>query len=176
MAEGGLTVLDGTALRSLAVSPIELNGVITGANLLEIADTKASQSLFGIQLPQNIKNSALARVVGCDYDSTFRRTELTAKQASKTFSDYLSTIADQLKESSPRASGPSSGDEWRSTFDAAAANGLVDSSRYGSNGHSRWNSDSPQNGDVVSGANSGSRRTLNRLPSTPPQGGSSYRY
>ncbi|GLT63623.1 hypothetical protein SLA2020_361760 [Shorea laevis] len=175
MAEGGLTVLDETALRSLAVSPIELNGVITGANLLEIADTKASQSLFDIQLPQNIKNSALAHVVGCDYDSTFGRTELTAEQASKTFSDYLSTIADQLK-SSPRASGPSSGDEWRSAFDAAAANGPVDSSRYGSNGHSRWNSDSPQNGDAVSGANSGSRRTPNWLPPAPPQGRSSYRY
>ncbi|GLT90709.1 hypothetical protein SLE2022_086290 [Rubroshorea leprosula] len=79
-------------------------------------------------------------------------------------------------ESSPRASGPSSGDDWRSAFDAAAANGPVDSSRYGSNGHSRWNSDSPQNGDAISGANSGSRRTPNRLPPAPPQGGSSYRY
>ncbi|GLT90560.1 hypothetical protein SLE2022_084860 [Rubroshorea leprosula] len=98
MTEGGLTVLDGTALRSLAFSPIELNGAITGAHLLEIADTKASQSLFGIQLPQNIKNSALARVIGCADESTFRRTELTAEQASKTFSDYLSAIADQLKD------------------------------------------------------------------------------
>ncbi|GKV31611.1 hypothetical protein SLEP1_g40287 [Rubroshorea leprosula] len=73
-------------------------------------------------------------------------------------------------ESSPRTSGSSSGDEWRSAFDAAA-NGPVDSSR-----HSRRNSDPAQNGDASSGANSGSRRTPIRLPPAPPQSGSSYRY
>ncbi|KAK4490018.1 hypothetical protein RD792_000672 [Penstemon davidsonii] len=73
-------------------------------------------------------------------------------------------------ESSPTASGPSSGDEWRSAFDSAA-NGPSDS--YGdsrSNGHSRRNSDPSQNGD------SGSRRTPNRLPPAPPSSGSGYRY
>lgn len=75
-----------------------------------------------------------------------------------------------VTESSPRTSGASLGDEWRSAFDAAA-NGPVDSSR-----HSRRNSDPPQNGDASSGANSGSRRTPTRLPPVPPQGGSSYRY
>ncbi|GLT44508.1 hypothetical protein SLA2020_183990 [Shorea laevis] len=70
-------------------------------------------------------------------------------------------------ESSPRTSGASSGDEWRSAFDAAA-NGPVDSSR-----HSRRNSDPAQNGDASSGANSGSRRTPVRLPPAPPP---SYRY
>ncbi|KAF5479362.1 hypothetical protein F2P56_000194 [Juglans regia] len=84
-------------------------------------------------------------------------------------------------ESSPRTSGPS-GDDWRSAFDAAA-NGSVDynsfgdSSRSGSNGHSRHHSDPAQNGDVNSGSNSGSRRTPNRLPPPPPQSGSSnYKY
>ncbi|GLT25009.1 hypothetical protein SLA2020_001660 [Shorea laevis] len=70
-------------------------------------------------------------------------------------------------ESSPRTSGASSGDEWRSAFDAAA-NGPVDSSR-----HSRRNSDPAQNGDASSGANSGSRRTPTRLLPAPPP---SYRY
>ncbi|KAG2714035.1 hypothetical protein I3760_03G007200 [Carya illinoinensis] len=88
-------------------------------------------------------------------------------------------------ESSPRTSGPA-GDDWRSAFDAAA-NGSVDynsfgdSSRSGSNGHSRHhsrhNSDPAQNGDVNSGSNSSSRRTPNRLPPPPPQSGSSsYKY
>uniref|UniRef100_A0A2N9ENQ6 dynamin GTPase n=2 Tax=Fagus sylvatica TaxID=28930 RepID=A0A2N9ENQ6_FAGSY len=84
-------------------------------------------------------------------------------------------------ESSPRTSGPA-GDDWRSAFDAAT-NGSVDynsygdSSRSGSNGHSRHNSDPAQNGDVNSGSNSGSRRTPNRLPPAPPQSGSSgYKY
>lgn len=79
-------------------------------------------------------------------------------------------------ESSPTAMGPSSGDDWRSAFDAAA-NGPSDS--YGdsrSNGHSRRYSDPPQNGDVSSGANSGSRRTPTRLPPAPPSSGSGYRF
>ncbi|XP_061363526.1 dynamin-2A [Gastrolobium bilobum] len=77
-------------------------------------------------------------------------------------------------ESSPRSSGPSSGDDWRSAFDAAA-NGPSDlSSRYGSGGHSRRYSDPSQNGDVNSGSNSASRRTPNRLPPAPPQSSSRY--
>ncbi|XVF26367.1 hypothetical protein REPUB_Repub14bG0009800 [Reevesia pubescens] len=76
-----------------------------------------------------------------------------------------------VAESSPRASGSSSGDDWRSAFDAAA-NGPVGSARYGSNGHSRRYS----NGDVGSGSSSDSRRTPTRLPPAPPQSGSSYRY
>ncbi|CAK8564529.1 unnamed protein product [Lathyrus sativus] len=77
-------------------------------------------------------------------------------------------------ESSPRSSGPSSGDDWRSAFDAAA-NGSSDSlSRYGSGGHSRRYSDPSQNGDPISGSNSGSRRTPNRLPPAPPQSSSRY--
>ncbi|XP_027333740.1 dynamin-2A-like isoform X1 [Abrus precatorius] len=77
-------------------------------------------------------------------------------------------------ESSPRSSGPSSGDDWRSAFDAAA-NGPSDlSSRYGSGGHSRRYSDPSQNGDVSSGSNSSSRRTPTRLPPAPPQSSSRY--
>ncbi|XVE91030.1 hypothetical protein DITRI_Ditri20bG0123300 [Diplodiscus trichospermus] len=78
-------------------------------------------------------------------------------------------------ESSPRASGPASGEDWRSAFDAAA-NGPVDSFRNGSNGHSRRYSDPAQNGDVGSGSGSSSRRTPTRLPPAPPQSGSFYRY
>ncbi|XP_058759088.1 dynamin-2A-like [Vicia villosa] len=77
-------------------------------------------------------------------------------------------------ESSPRSSEP--GDDWRSAFDAAS-NGPVGrsgSTRSGSNGHSRHNSDPAQNGDI-SGPNSGSRRTPNRLPPAPP-GSSGYKY
>ncbi|KAL9325460.1 hypothetical protein ACSQ67_006105 [Phaseolus vulgaris] len=77
-------------------------------------------------------------------------------------------------ETSPRSSGPSSGDDWRSAFDAAA-NGPSDlSSRYGSGGHSRRYSDPSQNGDVSSGSNSSSRRTPTRLPPAPPQSGPRY--
>ncbi|KAJ1400413.1 P-loop containing nucleoside triphosphate hydrolase [Sesbania bispinosa] len=89
--------------------------------------------------------------------------------AASNWSDRGSTA-----ESSPRSSGPSSGDDWRSAFDAAA-NGPSDlSSRYGSGGHSRRYSDPSQNGDVSSGSNSSSRRTPTRLPPAPPQSGSRY--
>ncbi|KAA8536616.1 hypothetical protein F0562_029094 [Nyssa sinensis] len=87
-----------------------------------------------------------------------------------------SSLSNGGAESSPRTSGPSSGDDWRSAFDAAA-NGPTDSygdfSRSGSNGHSRRYSDPAQNGDISSGSNSGSRRTPNRLPPAPP---GSYKY
>ena len=73
-----------------------------------------------------------------------------------------------LAESSPRTSA-SAGNDWRSAFDAAAANGPVDYRRSGSNGHSRNYSDPAQNGDVNSRSGSNSRRTPNRLPPVPPQ-------
>ncbi|KAL8162613.1 hypothetical protein V2J09_014102 [Rumex salicifolius] len=80
-------------------------------------------------------------------------------------------------ESSPRTGG-SSGDDWRTAFDAAA-NGSLDtqnsSSRYGSS-QSRRVSDPDQNGDVKSGSGSSSRRTPNRMPPAPPPSGSSYKY
>ncbi|XP_062176476.1 dynamin-2A [Alnus glutinosa] len=83
-------------------------------------------------------------------------------------------------ENSPRTPGPSSGDDWRTAFDAAAANGPIDSngdsSRFGANGHSRRNSDPSQNGDASSGSKSSSRRTPNRLPPTPPQSTSAFKY
>ncbi|MBA0598812.1 hypothetical protein Gorai_005055, partial [Gossypium raimondii] len=73
-------------------------------------------------------------------------------------------------ESSPRTSAASSGDDWRSAFDAAA-NGPAGSGRHGSNGHSRRYSDPAQNGDegLGSGSSSSSRRTPTRLPPAPPQ-------
>ncbi|KAK4757491.1 hypothetical protein SAY87_018792 [Trapa incisa] len=79
-------------------------------------------------------------------------------------------------ESSPRTGGTSSGDDWRSAFDAAA-NGSVDPGRSGSS-HGRRYSDPSQNGDSNSGSNHGGRRTPNRLPPAPPpqSAGSAYRY
>lgn len=77
-------------------------------------------------------------------------------------------------ESSPTASSPSSGDDWRSAFDAAA-NGPSSLSRYGSSGSSRRYNEPAENGDTNSRSSSASRRTPNRLPPGPPQSGSGYR-
>ncbi|KAI4298908.1 hypothetical protein L6164_032421 [Bauhinia variegata] len=72
-------------------------------------------------------------------------------------------------ESSPRNSGSSSGEDWRSAFDAAANGPSASLSRYGSGGHSRRYSDPAQNGDINSDSHSSSRRTPNRLPPAPPR-------
>ncbi|WOG84302.1 hypothetical protein DCAR_0103485 [Daucus carota subsp. sativus] len=101
-------------------------------------------------------------------------------------SSLLSKLTRQLSVHDNRAaavssfsSGPSTGDDWRSAFDAAA-NGRSDSfgssSRFGSRGHSRRNSDPTENGDADSGSNPGGRRTPNRMPPAPPPSGSGYRF
>ena len=90
-----------------------------------------------------------------------------------------SSLSSDASEISPSSSGPSTGDDWRSAFDAAA-NGRSDSfgssSRFGSRGHSRRNSDPTENGDADSGSNPGGRRTPNRMPPAPPSSGSGYRF
>ncbi|KAK8532087.1 hypothetical protein V6N13_131429 [Hibiscus sabdariffa] len=102
MSETGLTVLDGTHLRSLNPSLPELNGAVSGSQLLEIADSKASSSLFGLSLPQNLKASALSRVIAGaedhDDDVTFRQAEFDKDKASKFLCDYISAIADEMKD------------------------------------------------------------------------------
>ncbi|KAI4296151.1 hypothetical protein L6164_036133 [Bauhinia variegata] len=72
-------------------------------------------------------------------------------------------------ESSPRNSRPSSGEDWRSAFDAAANGPSASFSRYGAGGHSRRYSDPSQNGDVNSDSHSSSRQTPTRLPPAPPR-------
>ncbi|KAE8664686.1 Detected protein of unknown function [Hibiscus syriacus] len=100
MSETDLTVLDGTHLRSLSPSLPDLNGTVTGSQLLEIADSKASSSLFGLSLPQKIKASALSRFItgAVDDDVTFWKAELDRDKASKFLPDYISAIADEMRD------------------------------------------------------------------------------
>ncbi|KAF5740521.1 Calcium-binding EF hand family protein [Tripterygium wilfordii] len=97
MSVPGVVVLDGTHLRSLHVSLPVADVNFTGAQLLDLADSKASDSLFGLSLPSTIKLAALTRMPAFD-DATFRSTELTGDRASKLLHDYLSAIADVLKD------------------------------------------------------------------------------
>ncbi|GAV63300.1 PH domain-containing protein/Dynamin_N domain-containing protein/Dynamin_M domain-containing protein/GED domain-containing protein [Cephalotus follicularis] len=148
---------------------------------------KAKEDMLN-QLYSSISAQSTARIeeLLLEDQNVKRRRERIQKQ-----SDLLSKLTRQLSihdnraaaasswsnggaESSPRTSGPSSGDDWRSAFDAAA-NGPVDSFRSGANGHSRRYSDPAQNGDSSSGSNPGGRRTPVRLPPAPPPSGSSYR-
>ncbi|KAJ0080255.1 hypothetical protein Patl1_23306 [Pistacia atlantica] len=102
MSDGGLTLVDGTQLlRSLSL-PLALPdsdaAVLTGAHVLDFADSKASSSLFGLSLPQNLKSSALKRAAVSDDDVNFRSKELDRDHASKLVTNYLTAIADVLKE------------------------------------------------------------------------------
>ena len=99
MSDGGITVLDGNTLRSLHVSLPEDTLTLTGAQVLDFAESEASQSLLGISLPPHLKSSALRRmnIDGVDDVTSFQLTELSREQASRKLSDYLSAIADELK-------------------------------------------------------------------------------
>ncbi|KAM7251459.1 hypothetical protein ACFE04_023342 [Oxalis oulophora] len=94
MTDGGFTVLDGSQLQSLLSTPLNLNDtVLTGAQLLDLADSRISSSLSNISLPQSLKSSAI------QFDeSQFRGTEFDQIHASKFLTDYINAIADQLRD------------------------------------------------------------------------------
>ncbi|KAF8394350.1 hypothetical protein HHK36_020558 [Tetracentron sinense] len=96
MADGGLTVLDGTHLRAVDPRLPESSVSITGSQVLEIAESEASSSLFGLSLPENLKSDALKRI---NVDAvSFRCTELDRDQASSKLKEYFNAIADELKD------------------------------------------------------------------------------
>lgn len=101
MSAGGLTVVDGTQLRSLShplALPTSDGNTVTGAQLLDFAENEASSSLFGLSLPQNLKSTALKHIAGSEDDVTFRIKEFDRDHASKLASDYITAIADELKD------------------------------------------------------------------------------
>ncbi|KAG4914014.1 hypothetical protein AAZX31_19G229800 [Glycine max] len=96
MSDGTLQVLDGTHLRGVDLS-LGDDGPFTGANILDIAHSRASSSLFGLSLPDYLKASALTRLRTPDADA-FRSAEYTADKASEILRDYISAIANELKD------------------------------------------------------------------------------
>ncbi|XP_065854051.1 uncharacterized protein [Euphorbia lathyris] len=97
MSEGGMTLLDGTDLRSLHLSLPDSTVTLTGAELLDFVESKASESLFGLSLPHHLKSSALLRLNLAD-DLTFRRQQLTREAAVNILDQYVTAIADELNE------------------------------------------------------------------------------
>ncbi|KAK9293106.1 hypothetical protein L1049_021092 [Liquidambar formosana] len=71
MSDGGITVLDGTHLLAIDLSLPESDFPITGAQVLELAESRASSALFGLSLPENLKSSALKRL-NLDDEVSFR--------------------------------------------------------------------------------------------------------
>ncbi|EOA21064.1 hypothetical protein CARUB_v10001403mg [Capsella rubella] len=97
MSNTGLMIFDGEVLRSIDISLPELQHNITGAQLLEISESKVSKSLSGLTLPPNLKNAAVSQVSDGD-DVTFRRTEFNQQQASEKLGVFISAVADTLRD------------------------------------------------------------------------------
>ncbi|KAI3937336.1 hypothetical protein MKW98_001907 [Papaver atlanticum] len=92
MSGGGLTILDGTQLRSInPVLPNTTDAIISGAELLKIADNQISSSFYNFSSPEYIKSDAVKRV---NLDSV---TQLDKQQAESKLCEYILAIADELK-------------------------------------------------------------------------------
>ncbi|MCL7042738.1 hypothetical protein MKW94_000031 [Papaver nudicaule] len=92
MSGGGLTILDGTQLRTInPVLPTD-TAIISGAQLVKIADTQISSSFYDFELPEYIKSDALKRI---SLDSL---TQLDTQQAESKLCEYILAIADELKD------------------------------------------------------------------------------
>ncbi|CAN6714845.1 unnamed protein product [Malus baccata var. baccata] len=97
MSDGALTVLDGSHLRAVDLTLPDADASLTGAQVLDLAVSKASSSLFGLSLPQSLKSSALRRI-GLQDDDVFRSAELDRAQALKVIGEHITAIADELKD------------------------------------------------------------------------------
>ncbi|GAB4835998.1 hypothetical protein Ancab_000916 [Ancistrocladus abbreviatus] len=97
MFAAGLKVLDGSQLNPADLSFPVSEDTITGGQVLELAESKASQSLYGFSLPENLKSSAFKRLNLGDIDS-FRGTQLAADQAALLLKDYTAAIAIELRD------------------------------------------------------------------------------
>ncbi|KAL0308153.1 UNVERIFIED_CONTAM: hypothetical protein Sangu_2991900 [Sesamum angustifolium] len=99
MLHGGLSILDGKLLREadLSAPPRLPEGVIACAEVLQLAENRASLSLHGVVLPETLKSAALLRL-GFSDAAAFRTKELDYSDASLTFRNYVSAIADELRD------------------------------------------------------------------------------
>ncbi|KAK8468748.1 hypothetical protein PHAVU_006G101500 [Phaseolus vulgaris] len=95
MSDAALQVLDGTQLRGLDLSLGD--GSFTGAAILDIAHSRAFSSLLRLSLPDSVKASALTRLRAPDADA-FRSAVYAADKASDVLRDYITAIADELKD------------------------------------------------------------------------------
>ena len=96
MSDSALRILDGTLFNAVDLSLPEDDVSFSGARILDIADSRASDSLLGLPLPQSLKASALSRIVTDDVD-TFRSSVFAKDKASDLLKHYIAAIADQLK-------------------------------------------------------------------------------
>lgn len=91
--------MDGTQLRAVNLTLPSPDGSssVTGAQLLDFAESKVSESLFGFSLLDTLKSAALKRI-GVSDDLEFRREQLDRENASSVLRNYVDAIANELQD------------------------------------------------------------------------------
>ncbi|CAN8255666.1 unnamed protein product [Cochlearia groenlandica] len=97
MSDAGLKIFDGEALRSIDPNLPELQHGVTGAQILQISESKVYESLSGLSLPPHLIEAAISRVSAGDLVG-FRRTGLNREQASEKLRLFVSVVADALRD------------------------------------------------------------------------------
>lgn len=95
MADGDLQVLDGTQLNAADSSLPEFSE-IAGVRVLEIADSRVSDCLRGLSLPENLKSFALQRL-NIDI-ADFGGQQLDKEKAQSFLRGYITAITDELRD------------------------------------------------------------------------------
>ncbi|ONK76519.1 uncharacterized protein A4U43_C03F29040 [Asparagus officinalis] len=96
MADGGITVLDGTQLLNADLRLPLPNGAVTGSQLIPLCESEASAHLFGLSLPVSAKSAVIQRLNG---NGDLRSKEFGEGESQKAMiKEYLVTLADELKD------------------------------------------------------------------------------
>ncbi|XP_072972584.1 uncharacterized protein [Typha angustifolia] len=97
MADGGLTVLDGSQLRGGDLHFPIPDGAVTGAKLVELAESEVAARLYGVSLPETVRSAAIKRMGGGD-DAFLSEEFVDAEPRMQKVQDYLLALADELKD------------------------------------------------------------------------------
>ncbi|EHA8591822.1 hypothetical protein COCNU_scaffold179950G000010 [Cocos nucifera] len=95
MADGGLMVIDGDQLRDGDLRLPLPGATVTGARLVELAESEAAARVFGLSLPESLRSAALRRMAGGD--DSFLTEEFGAESIKDKLNEYLVALADELK-------------------------------------------------------------------------------
>lgn len=96
MADGGLAVLDGTHLRDADLRLPLADGTVTGDQLIQLCESKASAHLFGLSLPEPVKSAVIRRLNGGDDVGLLSFGGGDSQKA--LVNEYFLALADELKD------------------------------------------------------------------------------
>ncbi|GAB2238860.1 hypothetical protein Droror1_Dr00024773 [Drosera rotundifolia] len=97
MSDGGLKLLDGTHLTTTIAAPFSDPSAVSGAEVIDFADSIVSKSLYGLRLPVNRRAVALERVGVLD-EEKFRGEEVEKVVAERVMREYVNAVAEGLRD------------------------------------------------------------------------------